>query len=65
MNDPKYIDEHNIKTIRSPIYLWHSSIHNRGSVPEYDDIITSTNTFTNSDLKQMYIYGWTAKLFIV
>ena len=63
MNDPIYIEEHNIKTIRSPIYLWHSSIHNRGSVPEYDDIITSTNSFTNSDLKQMYVYGWTAQAF--
>lgn len=30
MNEPDYIRLHGIEVIRSPIYLWHSSIHNRG-----------------------------------
>lgn len=63
MNTPEYIKLHGIKTIRSPIYLWHSSIHNRGSIPEYDDIIVSANSFTNDDLKQMYLYGWITQAF--
>jgi radical SAM superfamily enzyme YgiQ (UPF0313 family) len=63
MNDPGYIKLHGIEVIRSPIYLWHSSIHNRGSVPEYDNITTSANSFTADDLRQMYLYGWTTQAF--
>lgn len=63
MNDPDYIRLHGIEVIRSPIYLWHSSIHNRGSVPEYDNITTSANSFTADDLRQMYLYGWTTQAF--
>lgn len=63
MNRPEYIKEHGIETIRSPIYLWHSSIHNRGAIPEYDDIVIRANSFTTDDLKQMYIYGWVTQAF--
>jgi len=63
MNDPDYIKLHGIEVIRSPIYLWHSSIHNRGSVSEYDNITTSANSFSSDDLKQMYLYGWTTQAF--
>lgn len=63
MNDPDYIRLHGIEVIRSPIYLWHSSIHNRGVIPEYDNITTSANSFTSDDLKQMYLYGWTTQAF--
>ena len=63
MNEPDYIRLHGIETIRSPIYLWHSSIHNRGSIPEYDNITVSANSFTAEDLRQMYLYGWTTQAF--
>lgn len=63
MNDPAYIKEHGIKVIKSPIYLWHSSIYNRGTIPEYDNITTSANSFTSDDLKMMYVYGWTTQAF--
>lgn len=63
MNKPDYIKVHGIETIRSPIYLWHSSIHNRGAIPEYDDIVIRANSFTTDDLKQMYIYGWVTQAF--
>lgn len=63
MNAPEYIKAHGIKAIKSPIYLWHSSIYNRGSIPEYDNIVTSANSFTSDDLKQMYLYGWTTQAF--
>jgi len=63
MNDPEYIKKYNIKSIKSPIYLWHSSIHNRGDIPEYDNIIVSTSTFSLDDLKEMYLYGWTTQAF--
>jgi 2-(S-pantetheinyl)-carbapenam-3-carboxylate methyltransferase len=63
MNDPEYIKTHGIKTRRSPIYLWHSSIYNRGTISEFDDIIVSANSFTTDDLKQMYLYGWITQAF--
>jgi hypothetical protein len=63
MNKPEYIKAHGIKMIKSPIYLWHSSIHNRGEIPEYDNITTSANSFTSEDLRQMYLYGWTTQAF--
>ena len=63
MNKASYIEAHGIKVIKSPIYLWHSSIYNRGTVPEYDNITTSANTFTSEDLSKMYLYGWTTQAF--
>ena len=63
MNEPNYINANGIKTIKSPIYLWHSSIYNRGNIPEYDNITISANSFSNNDLKQMYLYGWVTQAF--
>lgn len=63
MNDPAYIKEHGIEVIRSPIYLWHSSIHNRGTIQEFENIVIRANSFTTDDLKQMYIFGWAAQTF--
>tara|TARA_R110000824_G_scaffold50135_6_gene140289 strand:+ start:970 stop:3033 length:2064 start_codon:yes stop_codon:yes gene_type:complete len=63
MNDPHYIEKYDIKSIRSPIYLWHSSVHNRGEYQEYEDIVVGTNTFDLDELKQMYLYGWVTQAF--
>lgn len=63
MNSPDYMRLHGIKVIKSPIYLWHSSIHNRGEIPEYEYITVGANSFTLQDLKSMYIYGWAAQAF--
>ena len=63
MNEPSYIKAYGIKTIKSPIYLWHSSIYNRGSIPEYDNITVSASSFSSDDLKQMYLYGWATQAF--
>ena len=63
MNDPHYIKKHDIQSIRSPIYLWHSSVHNRGTHQEWEDIVVGTNTFNLNELKQMYLYGWVTQAF--
>ena len=63
MNHPSYIKEHGIEVIKSPIYLWHSSIHNRGDIPEYEYITIAANSFSLDDLKQMFTYGWAAQAF--
>ena len=63
MNRPDYIEAHGIKVIKSPIYLEHSSIHNRGKIPEFDNITISANTFSSDDLRKMFIYRWTTLAF--
>ena len=63
MNEPDYVKKHDIKTIRSPIYLSHSSIYNRGEHQEWEDIVVSTNTFNLDQLKEMYLYAWIMQSF--
>lgn len=57
MNDPSYRERHKIQVVRSPIYLAHSSIHNRG-IDEYEYIAISSHSFDLEDLKEMYLYSW-------
>ncbi len=57
MNMPEYKEKYKIKTTRSPIMLVHSSIDKRG-MPEYEEIITGTNTCTLDELKEIYLYSW-------
>ena len=63
MNEPNYAKKYDIQTIKSPIYLWHSSVHNGGEIPEYEDTIVSTNTFNLDELNEMYVYGWFMQTF--
>ena len=62
MNEPIYRKLHEIKTERSPIYLAHSSIHNRG-MPEYEDIAVSTKSYSTDTLKEIYLYSWLIQTF--
>jgi len=39
MNVPEYREKYKIKIVRSPIMLVHSSIHNRGTHQEYEEIV--------------------------
>jgi len=63
MNDPHYVKKYDIQSIRSPIYLWHSSVKNRGEYQEWEDIVVGSNSFTLDELKQMYLYGWVTQAF--
>jgi radical SAM superfamily enzyme YgiQ (UPF0313 family) len=58
MNAPEYKEKYKIKSVRSPIMLVHSSIHNRGSHQEYEDIITSNIYCSLDELKETYLYSW-------
>jgi putative methyltransferase len=62
MNEPSYRDFYKIKTVQSPIYLAHSSIHNR-EIQEYEFITISSSTFTLEDIKQEFIYSWLVQTF--
>ena len=62
MNEPWYREKYKIKTVSSPILLQHSSTHKRG-IEEYEQIVTSTNTFTTQELKEMYILSWVVQTF--
>ncbi|MGQ0376488.1 MAG: B12-binding domain-containing radical SAM protein [Nitrososphaerota archaeon] len=57
MNEPSYREKYNIKIIRSPIMLQHSSIDDK-EIQEYEYIVVSTNTFSLDNLKEMYLYSW-------
>jgi len=57
MNIPSYREKYKIKTIRSPLYLGHSSIHKR-TMEEYENIVISTSSATLEDIKEMYLYSW-------
>ena len=62
MADPKYIEEHKIKTVRSPIYLQHSDSRERG-MNEYEDIVVGTYSCSLEDIKEMYLYSWFIQTF--
>ena len=58
MNVPEYREKYKIKIARSPIMLVHSSIHNRGTHQEYEEIVVETSTCSCEDLKETYLYSW-------
>jgi radical SAM superfamily enzyme YgiQ (UPF0313 family) len=62
MNNPVYIKHHGIKKIRSPIFLAHSSIHERG-IPEYEEIAIGAKSFELEELKQINLYSWLIQTF--
>lgn len=62
MNEPAYVKFYDIKKIHSPIYLAHTSIRDRG-IPEYEEIIVSTSSFSTNDLKMIYLYSWLIQTF--
>ena len=62
MNEPTYMKFHDIKTIRSPIFLAHTSIHDRG-IPEFEYITISSKSFSTDDLKEIYLFSWLFQTF--
>lgn len=56
LNDPDYIKEHGIEIMKSPIF-------STDSIPEYEHIITNTNSYTFDDLKEMYVFSWVIRTF--
>ena len=58
MNDPNYKKMMKIKTIRSPIYLPHASIHDNEKFPEMEEIISETLSCDEDGLKKMFLYSW-------
>ena len=58
MNVPEYREKYKIQSVLSPIMLVHSSIHNRGSHQEYEEIVTATSTCSLDELKETYLYSW-------
>ena len=57
MNIPEYREKYKLKTIRSPIYLGHSSVNNR-TMEEYENVVISTSSATEEDIQEMYLYSW-------
>tara|TARA_B110000438_G_C15814838_1_gene651460 strand:- start:547 stop:2379 length:1833 start_codon:yes stop_codon:yes gene_type:complete len=57
MNYPEYRKQHKINVVRSPIYLSHSSIHDR-EMDEFEDFTVSTFSFSKNDFKEMHVWSW-------
>ena len=63
MNDSNYKKMMKIKTIRSPIYLPHASIHDNEKFPEMEEIISETLSCDEDGLKKMFLYSWFVLVF--
>lgn len=57
LNDPAYSAQHEIATIRTPIFLNHS-IPGMDPVQEYEEIVIGTKTLSTADWKRQYIFAW-------
>ena len=56
MADPEYRRRYDIKAIRSPIFLAHST---RGAtVPEYEDVVIETSSMLLADMKLAHFFSW-------
>ena len=62
MNEPAYSSFNQIKTIRSPIFLAHSSIHERG-IPEYEQITVGSKSFSLKELEEINLFSWLFQAF--
>jgi radical SAM superfamily enzyme YgiQ (UPF0313 family) len=62
MNEPMYRKVHDIKTIRSPIYLMHSTRFET-KIPEFEDIVISTATMSSEELHESFLYAWLTQSF--
>ncbi|MBS3926367.1 MAG: radical SAM protein [Nitrosarchaeum sp.] len=62
MAEPSYIQKYKIKKIKSPIFLQHSDINNRG-MQEFEEITTGSFSFDIDDIKKMYLYAWLVQTF--
>lgn len=62
MNYPEYRKQHQIEVGRSPIYLAHSSIHDR-EIQEYEDFAFSSSSYSKDDFKEMHIWSWFMQTF--
>lgn len=62
MGDPDYIKKHGIRAIKTPALLQHSS-SSQDPVTEYYDIVVETNSMSELDYKQVFIFAWVVQAF--
>ena len=63
LNDPLYKSVYEIESVRSPIYLAHSTPGKQSL--EFEQIVISTNTYSLVDLKRMHMLSWVVLTFHV
>jgi len=56
MASPDYRSRHKIETVRSPIYLAHTSIHE--TAQEFEEIVISTATMNRQHMHQAFMFSW-------
>ena len=57
MNEPSYKEYFKIKTMRSPMYTSHA-VMPKNDIPEMEEVVVSTSSFSTEDLKEMFYYSW-------
>lgn len=62
MSDPAYIKKYNIRSVRMPILLAHST-PGFDLVQEYQDVVVATNSMSEDDWQRIFIFSWAIQCF--
>lgn len=62
LNDKNFKEKYNVKVTRSPVFLSHATL-NKTDIPEFDDIVTASYSFTTEELEMMWLYSWYMLIF--
>ncbi len=62
MSDPLYIGLHEIKSVRMPILLAHSTPEPE-SLPEYQSVVVGTASMSTEDWQRTYLFYWAVQAF--
>jgi hypothetical protein len=57
LDSTEFRHKNQVKTIRSPIYIGHSSLDHK-DIQEYEDLVISSYSFTTEDIEEMHVYSW-------
>jgi len=62
MSDPLYVELHEIKSVRMPILLAHSTPEPE-SLPEYQCVVVETASMSKEDWQRTYLFYWAIQAF--
>ncbi len=62
MSDPLYVKLHEIKSVRMPILLAHSTPEPE-SLPEYQSVVVETASMSTEDWQRTYLFYWAIQAF--
>lgn len=63
MAAPWYMEEHGLKTVRTPMTMNHGSYPKDGDILEWQDTVISTNAMNLEDFRRAYAFSWVIQTF--